>query len=167
MIGARGRGQLLAACGDLEGALISFGLAMDTNGEIDEPFEFARTLMAVGITERRAKRKRAAREALLRAEEIFAGLPAPVWAARAQAEIKRLGLRAEGNALTETEARIARLAANGRTNPEIAAEVFLSRKTVEDNLSKIYRKLGIRSRIELARNYPPSTASQDDRDLTD
>jgi DNA-binding CsgD family transcriptional regulator len=167
MIGARGRGQLLAACGDLEGALISFGLAMETNGEIDEPFEFARTLMAVGITERRAKRKRAAREALLRAEEIFAGLPAPVWAARAQAEIKRLGLRAQGNALTETEARIARLAANGRTNPEIAAEVFLSRKTVEDNLSKIYRKLGIRSRIELARNYPPSTASQDDRDLTD
>jgi DNA-binding NarL/FixJ family response regulator len=140
---------------------------METNNEIGEPFEFARTLTAVGIAERRAKRKRAAREALLRAAEIYAALPAPMWEARARDEIKRLGLRVAPDELTETEARIAALAAAGRTNPEIAAEVFLSRKTVEDNLSKVYRKLGIRSRIELARSYPPSTTTPENRDLTD
>ena len=80
--------------------------------------------------------------------------------ARARAEIKRLGLRTDGKELTQTEARIAALAAVGRTNPEIAAEVFLSRKTVEDNLSRIYRKLGVRSRVELARAY---AAPQDDQ----
>ena len=164
MIAARGRGQLLAAGGDLEGARAALGAAMETNPEIGEPFEFARTLFAVGIAERRSKRKRAAREALLRAAEIFGALPAPAWEARARDEIRRLGLRTEGNELTETEARIAALAAVGRTNPEIAAEVFLSRKTVEDNLSRIYRKLGVRSRIELARAY---AAPQEDRDLTD
>ena len=83
MIAARGRGQLLAAGGDLDGALVEPRPAMETNPEIGEPFEFARTLMAVGIAERRTKRKRAAREALLRAEELFAGLPAPLWEARA------------------------------------------------------------------------------------
>jgi len=167
MVAARGRGQLLAAAGDIEGALRSLGAAMETNPEIGEPFEFARTLMAVGVAERRAKRKRAAREALLRAAEIFAGLPAPAWEARARAEIKRLGLRTADGELTETETRIAALAAAGRTNPEIAAEVFLSRKTVEDNLTRIYRKLGVRSRIELARTYPVSTAPEKDRELTD
>ena len=96
MIAARGRGQLLAAGGDLEGARAALGAAMETNPEIGEPFEFARTLFAVGIAERRSKRKRAAREALLRAAEIFAALPAPAWEARARDEIKRLGLRTAG-----------------------------------------------------------------------
>jgi DNA-binding CsgD family transcriptional regulator len=79
-----------------------------------------------------------------------------VWVRRVDAELDRLGLRVGEDALTETEARVAALAAAGRTNPEIAAEVFISRKTVEATLSRVYRKLGVRSRVELARALPPS-----------
>jgi DNA-binding NarL/FixJ family response regulator len=111
-------------------------------------------LLALGALERRAKRKRAARDALERAVECFDSLPSPPWADKARAELARLGLRSAPGALTETETRIAELAAAGMSNPEIAAAVFVSRKTVEANLSKIYRKLGVRSRVELARRLP-------------
>jgi DNA-binding CsgD family transcriptional regulator len=120
-----------------------------------QPFEHARTLLALGRLERRAKRKRKAREALEAAMEIFTALPAPLWAAKADAELRRLGVRKDPAELTETEAQIAKLAAQGLSNPEIAAAVFVSRKTVEANLSKAYRKLGVRSRVELARRELP------------
>jgi DNA-binding CsgD family transcriptional regulator len=72
--------------------------------------------------------------------------------------VRRLGLRASGDReLSVTEARIAQLAAAGRSNPEIAAEMFVSRKTVEANLSRVYRKLGLRSRVELARRLPATS----------
>src|SRR5690348_12650619 len=120
-----------------------------------QPFEYARTLLLHGKLERRAKRKRTAREALHQAATIFAELPAPLWEAKAQQELQRLGVRKAPDQLTETEARIARLAAEGLSNPEIAAAMFVSRKTVEANLSKAYRKLGVRSRVELARRELP------------
>ena len=74
-----------------------------------------------------------------------------MWADRARAELERLGLRPSAGALTETESRIAALAASGATNREIAGLMFVSVKTVEANLSRCYRKLGVRSRVELAR----------------
>jgi DNA-binding CsgD family transcriptional regulator len=120
-----------------------------------QPFEHARALLVQGRVERRAKRKRAAREALEKAAEIFDGLPAPLWAAKVDAELQRLGVRKPPDELTETETQIARLAAQGLSNPEIAAALFVSRKTVEANLSKAYRKLGVRSRVELARRELP------------
>jgi DNA-binding CsgD family transcriptional regulator len=148
---ARGRAAILAAGGDVEAALASAQLAADYDAQ---PFEHARTLLLLGALERRARRKRRSREALERAAAIFAALPAPLWTARAVAELARLGTRADPGALTETEARIAELAATGMTNPEIAATVFVSRKTVEANLSRVYAKLGVRSRVELARSLP-------------
>jgi DNA-binding CsgD family transcriptional regulator len=153
-IARRGRGLLRAAEGDLDGARESMAAALAAHEGCPQPFEHARTLLALGSLERRAKRKRAARDALDAAAEMFARLPAPLWEERARAELARLGLRAAPGELTETEAKIAELAAAGMSNPEIAAAAFVSRKTVEANLSKVYRKLGVRSRVELARRLP-------------
>jgi DNA-binding CsgD family transcriptional regulator len=117
----------------------------------DEPFERARTLLALGATQRRNKQKAAAGAALGQAQAIFEALPAPIWADRARAEAARLGGRpSERWALTETERRVAGLVATGRTNREVADALFVSVKTVEWNLSKVYRKLDVRSRTELA-----------------
>ena len=115
------------------------------------PFERARTLLAYGQVLRRAKQKRKAREALEEAAAIFEQLGAEPWALRAHEELRRTAARAAPTGLSETELKIARLAADGLTNQAIAAEVFVSRKTVEANLGRVYRKLGIRSRAQLAR----------------
>ncbi len=81
-------------------------------------------------------------------------LGAPLWAERTQAELRRIGLRpAAPLSLTPTEERVADLVATGHTNREVAQALFLSVHTVEDNLRRIYRKLGVRSRTELAAVY--------------
>jgi DNA-binding NarL/FixJ family response regulator len=99
---------------------------------------------------RQAQQKKAAREALEQALGIFEELGARLWAERARAELKRIsGRRAPSEELTETERRVAELAAQGRTNKEIAAELFMGVSTVEAHLSRVYRKLGVR-RAELA-----------------
>jgi DNA-binding NarL/FixJ family response regulator len=109
-------------------------------------------LLALGSVHRRARRKRLAREALAEAEAIFDSLPAPLWAERARKEAARIGGRvSSGTELTEAERRVAELVAEGRTNAEVASELVVSRRTVEWNLTNIYRKLGVRSRTELAR----------------
>ncbi len=136
-------------------ALIARALGEGTPSYTAQPFEHARALLLRGKLERRAKRKRTAREALEQAAEIFNRLPAPLWEHKARQELQRLGVRGDPDQLTATEARIAKLAAQGLSNPEIAAAVFVSRKTVEANLSKVYRKLGVRSRVELARRELP------------
>ena len=83
------------------------------------------------------------------AVEIFEQLGAPAWAEQARAELGRVGLRKAKEDLTSTELRVAELAASGLTNREVAAQAFMSPKTVEANLARVYRKLGIRSRAEL------------------
>jgi len=89
---------------------------------------------------------------LAEASEAFEALGATGWAELAGAEARRIGGRATASeGLSEMERRIARLAAEGRTNREIAAAAVISVKTVEANLTKVYRKLGVRSRTELAR----------------
>jgi DNA-binding NarL/FixJ family response regulator len=75
-----------------------------------------------------------------------------LWAERARAELKRIsGRRSAQDELTETEQRVAALAAQARSNKQIAAELFMSVRTVEAHLSRVYRKLGVHSRTELAR----------------
>ncbi|HVS23749.1 MAG TPA: LuxR C-terminal-related transcriptional regulator [Gammaproteobacteria bacterium] len=114
------------------------------------PFERGRTLLALGRVQRRARRKAAAKESLERALEIFEELPAPLWAQRAREELGRIGLRrAAPGELTASERSVAELAAAGLTNREVAARLFMSPKTVEANVARAYRKLGIRSRAEL------------------
>ena len=109
-----------------------------------------------GAVERRAKRKREARQTLTNALEIFEGLGATLWAEKARAELARIGGRAPSSTdLTPSEARVAELVAAGGTNREVADALFISVHTVEANLKRIYRKLGIRSRTELASTLPP------------
>ena len=81
---------------------------------------------------------------------------AKIWLERARHELRRIGGRSSpaGDGLSETETRIAELVAAGQTNNEVAQALHLSRKTVEWNLSKIYRKLEVRSRTELAARFP-------------
>jgi DNA-binding CsgD family transcriptional regulator len=100
---------------------------------------------------RRAKQKRAARDTLQQAREVFDGLGARLWTARADAALSRIGGRPSATgALTPTEHRVAELVAQGLTNAEVAATLFLSAKTVAAHLTHVYVKLGLRSRGELA-----------------
>lgn len=118
------------------------------------PFERARTVFALGQIRRRRKEKGPARAALQDALTAFEELDARVWAERTRAELARIPLRRAATGLTPTEERIARLAVEGLTNREIAARMFLSPKTVEVNLTRVYRKLGVRSRAVLASRLP-------------
>jgi DNA-binding CsgD family transcriptional regulator len=148
---ARCRALVLAHGGHLRRARASIEAALTAHARLDEPFELARTFMAEGSIERRAKQKAEARVALRRAEAIFAELGARLWLERARRELARTGLtRSLDRELTPTELRIAELAAAGSQNKEIAGALFVSVKTVEANLSRVYAKLGIRSRVELA-----------------
>jgi len=148
----RCRGLLAAARGDLDGALGSLENALAEHGRVSMPFEEARTLLALGATRRRARMKRAAREALERALAIFEQLGAGPWAEKARGELARIGGRpAATGELTETERRIAALAAEGHSNKEIATALYVTPKTVGTQLSRIYRKVGVHSRTELAK----------------
>ena len=149
----RCRGLLAAAHGDLDGALAPLQNALVEHERVSMPFETARTLLVLGATRRRARMKRPAREALEQALEIFEQLGARLWAERARAELARVGGRpAATGELTPTERRIAALVAEGRSNKEIAAVLFVTPKTVGTQLSRIYRKVGVHSRTELARH---------------
>ncbi len=117
------------------------------------PFERAKTQFVLGQLHRRRREKRLAREALTRALATFEELGTPVWAERARAELARIPQHHAATGLTPTEETIARLAADGLTNREIADRTFVSPKTVEVNLTRIYRKLGVRSRAALAGRF--------------
>lgn len=147
---ARCRGLIAAANGDVDEAARAFESALELHEAWESPLERARTLLAAGSFLRRAKRRSAARESLLAAVEIFGELGATLWSARAEAELARFGGRAAASGLTPTELRVAQLVADGRSNKEAAAELFVTVRTVESNLSRIYAKLGVRSRTELA-----------------
>ena len=154
---ARCRGLLAAAAGELGAALAAFERAHAHHERAPMPFDRARTLLALGSARRRANERRAARDTLVAARELFASLGAAVWEQRADAELARIGGRAPATGeLTPIEARVAELTAAGQTNREVAASLFLSIRTVEGHLSRIYGKLGVRSRVELARRLDRS-----------
>jgi DNA-binding CsgD family transcriptional regulator len=148
----RCRGALAAAQGEWEHARSMLDEAIDRHGAASQPFETARTLLLRGIVERRSKQKRAARTFLEVALETFEELGTPLWSAKARAELARAGGTSGAPAtLTPTEERVVHLVAEGKTNREVAGEMFISVKTVEANLTRIFHKLGIRSRAELIR----------------
>jgi DNA-binding CsgD family transcriptional regulator len=149
----RNRGLVLAAQGETDRAIASLEAAARAPEPPQgvNPFELARTLLALGTAQRRAQHKRAARETLGQAVEVFERLGARVWSEKARSELRRIGGRtASDGELSETELRIVELVVAGRRNGEVAAELSLSPNTVAWNLSKIYRKLGVSSRTELA-----------------
>jgi DNA-binding CsgD family transcriptional regulator len=147
----RCRGLVAAARGDVDGALRALDAAAAKHEEVDDAFGRARALLALGVVGRRARQKRPARDAIESALVGFEALGAAGWAERARAELGRIGGRAEAEGLTAAERRVATLVAEGRTNREVAAALFLAERTVASHLSRIYAKLGVRSRTELAR----------------
>ncbi|RIV39700.1 helix-turn-helix transcriptional regulator [Micromonospora radicis] len=148
---ARSRALLDSAGGaDPSAALAELDAARAAVAPDVLPLDRARCLLVAGVVQRRLRRKRPAREALQAAAAEFDALGAVAFAERARAEAARLGGRPPApSGLTATEERVARLAAQGRTSRAIADELFVSPKTVETNLSRVYRKLGISRRAEL------------------
>ncbi|KUH93636.1 LuxR family transcriptional regulator [Mycolicibacterium acapulense] len=152
-VGARSRAVLLAARGDLDAAHDAAQRAMATHRRLPMPFERARTLLTLGQIERRQRKKESASAHLQEALEVFEHLNIPLWAAKSRAEFSRAsaGPQRSGQ-LTPSEQRVAELVASGMKNRDVAAALFISPKTVEANLARIYRKLGIKSRAELGRH---------------
>jgi DNA-binding CsgD family transcriptional regulator len=148
---------LKAARGDIDEALNRLVRVVDLDG-VECPFEHTRSRLALGQVYRRAGYKGMANQALLDAAEAFDELGVPRWAERARDEAGRVGLHPTTTILTETERRVAELVASGMSNQETASALFMSLKTVEANLTRVYRKLGVRSRTKLA-NHMNATGS--------
>jgi DNA-binding CsgD family transcriptional regulator len=133
-----------------------FEAALERHAEAARPFERARTELAFGEFLRRARRRREAREHLRAAVDGFEALGAELWAERARVELRASGQTARRRVadtrdqLTEQELQIAHFVAQGLSNREVAAQLFLSPRTIAAHLRNIFRKLGITSRTELA-----------------
>jgi len=133
-----------------------FERALELHGD-SRPFERARTELCYGEALRRARRRVDARGPLREALDLFEGMSAEPWAARAERELRATGETSRrrdpstADQLTPQEFAICRLVAEGLTNREIGARLFLSARTVEYHLYKVFPKLGIASRVELAR----------------
>jgi DNA-binding CsgD family transcriptional regulator len=151
---ARCRGLLCLAHGEDASAVAALERSLEEEGGT-YPLERGRTLIALGVAHRHARRSRAARETLEQAVALLDEIGAHAWRDRAAVEFGRVsGRRARTDGgLTDAEQRVAELAAQGRQNREIAAMLFLGVSTVEMHLSRVYRKLGLRSRTELAGHF--------------
>ena len=158
---ARCRGLALASRRALEGAVTQFDRAIEHQQNLGQPLELGRTYLARGIALRRGKKWGPARDSLNRAARIFERLGARAWSGRTMSELGRVGGRAPSlSTLSETEQQVAELVATGLTNREVAARLFLSVATIESNLRRTYRKLGVRSRTELSHKLSASSAEE-------
>ncbi len=149
---ARCRGLLAAARGRLDDAVAELGQAREIRTQVTpEPVPDGRILLALGTVQRRLNQRRAARETLEAAITIFDRASAALWADRGRQELARVSGRLPGTGkLTGTERRVAELVASGMTNRAIAAELFVTVRAVEATLTKVYAKLGVGSRTQLA-----------------
>ncbi|MFJ9565019.1 AAA family ATPase [Streptomyces fuscichromogenes] len=153
----RAEGLREAGLGRAREGAVRLRAAVERLRRLPLPVELVRTLIALGAVERRARRRNAARVALAEALETATRIGAAPLASRARDELARLAAwerggetGARGPELTPAEARIAELVGGGATNREVATELFISVKTVEGALSRVYRKFGVRSRTALA-----------------
>ena len=148
----RARALVLAAEGEEAAAVEAAEEAVRIGASAQVPFRTARATFTLGEVLRRSRQKAASREAFETALGLFSRLGARTWIDRSQAELGRVASRRPaGSALTDTERRVAELAAAGNTNREIAAALFMSVHTVEAHLTRVFRTLGVRTRTELAR----------------
>lgn len=153
-VGGRCRAMLWASRGDLGAALDAAEQAINEHDRLPMPFERARTQILLGQIQHRHRRKAVAVAILCDAADTFESLGTPLWAQRARAELSRIERDSLTiGDLTRAERQVAELAATGITLREIAATLFISRKTAETHLGHIYRKLGIHSRAELVRRF--------------
>ncbi len=158
-----GRARLAESAGDHRGTDAFFREALDLHGQTDLPLERLQTLLEYGRFLRRSGQPVAARPLLAQAHQLAADSGAAWLAALASQELKVAGgrrrSRAEPAALTAQEQRVAELAAARLSNKEIANQLYLSEKTIETHLQRIYAKLGIHSRRALlavsSRREPP------------
>ena len=149
----RAEAELLVARGDVPGALLLLERAEKVCADIGLRLDLGRTLLTRAHLERRRRRAAAARTALEAAQALFVELHARSWVDQVARELSP-GRADVAGPLTDTEARIAREVAQGASNREIAERLFLSVKTVEATLTRIYRKLDVRSRTQLAAQLP-------------
>jgi DNA-binding CsgD family transcriptional regulator len=147
----RSRGLVAAAQGKVDRAALLLQQAVAQHEEVGDPFGRARALLALGVVRRRARQKRSARETIEAALAGFEQLGAATWVEKTRRELGQIGGRTRQEGLTAAERRVAALVAEGRTNREVAAALFLTERTVASHLTHVYAKLGIRSRTELAR----------------
>jgi DNA-binding CsgD family transcriptional regulator len=151
-VGARCRSMMLAAEGDVGAATRMAERAMVAHQSLPMPFERARTQLLLGQLQRRQRQREAATATLTEALAAFEEMNTVVWVDRARSELARTPVSATRTTLlTPSEERVAELAASGLTNRDIGAAVFISPKTVEAKLARIYRKLNIHTRAELGR----------------
>jgi DNA-binding CsgD family transcriptional regulator len=159
---SRAEAEILLARGEVDAAIARLETSVAEEALLPLPLERARTLLVLGSAQRRARHRRSARETLHRASEIFSGLGAELWSARAEAELGRIGGRAAASStLTPAEERVAALVAEGKSNKEVAAALVVTVSTVESTLRSIYRKLDVRSRTEMARKLAAATSNAD------
>jgi DNA-binding CsgD family transcriptional regulator len=156
----RCKALLLLARGEAEAAVAA---AEESAGEFEKagfPLDRARALLVAGDALRRLGERRRAAEKLETAKAVFVELGAQLWVERAEQELRRARPRPRHDReLTSAERRVAALVAAGRTNREAAAQLFTTVATVEAHLTRIYRKVGVRSRTELARRVAEGTVA--------
>lgn len=149
-VAGRCRAMSLAARGDVAAADLAVREALDWHDRLPMPLELARTQLLAGQLLRRRRLREPAVATLREARASFEQMGAALWVARASGELARLKGRPSGDGLlTASEQRVADLAATGMTNRDIASTLFISPKTVEQNLGRVYRKLGIKNRTAL------------------
>jgi DNA-binding CsgD family transcriptional regulator len=147
----RCRGLAAAARGAVADGERLLQEAVEAHDAVGDVFGRSRAQLSLGVVRRRLRQKRSAREAIEAALAGFELLGASTWVEKARAELQQIGGRRREHGLTAAERRVAELVAQGQTNREVAAALFLGERTVASHLTHIYAKLGVRSRTELAR----------------
>ena len=145
-----------ATVGDLEAAAEAADAAVAAHASSPLRPELARSLLVLGQIERRRKARRQSRDALARARELAARMEHRPLLAAIDKELPRVAAGRSGAELTATERRVADLIAAGASNRDAAAALFVSVRTIETHVASIYRKLGVRTRAELARRHRPA-----------
>jgi DNA-binding CsgD family transcriptional regulator len=146
--------MMALAGGDVAGSLAAVERSLDLHDRLEMTFERARSRLFLGVARRRALQMRDARAALTESLAEFEGLGAQLWSEKARRELARIGGRTtDGTSLTASEERVAALVAEGLTNKQVAGRLFVTDRTVEGHLSRIYAKLGVHSRAELAARF--------------
>jgi DNA-binding NarL/FixJ family response regulator len=153
----RATAVVLSESGHADSAVLLSAAAARHFAELNQPIEQAHALLVQGGAERRRRRYAAARAAIGAALAIFLAADAKPWTEqteRAQTRTEGTSAQPADSGLTSTEVRIAVLVRDGASNREIASQLYLSVKTVEATLTRVYRKLGVRSRTQLSSRLP-------------